>query len=89
MSGIINKHKSRFPSIEKLVEMDNKMKNQDIETTYVTLDAIVDLKGFRRCPHCNESYYMEKYSETTAAFYPPIYKDGERPRGSGRQRARY
>ena len=29
-----------------------------------------------KCPHCGESYYMEKYSMTTAAYYPPIYKDG-------------
>ena len=28
------------------------------------------------CPHCGESYYMEKYSTTTAVYYPPIYKDG-------------
>lgn len=28
------------------------------------------------CPHCGKSYYMEKYSETTAVYYPPIYKDG-------------
>lgn len=28
------------------------------------------------CPHCGESYYMEKYSTRTCAYYPPIYKDG-------------
>lgn len=28
------------------------------------------------CPHCGESYYMENYSIRTAAYYPPIYKDG-------------
>jgi len=28
------------------------------------------------CPHCGESYYMENYSTCTAAYYPPIYKDG-------------
>ena len=29
-----------------------------------------------KCPHCNESYYMENYSVSTAMYYPPIYKDG-------------
>lgn len=29
-----------------------------------------------RCPHCSESYYIENYSECTAVYYPPIYKDG-------------
>jgi len=28
------------------------------------------------CPHCGESYYMEKYRTRTAVYYPPIYKDG-------------
>ena len=32
--------------------------------------------GLVRCPHCGESYYMEKHSERTAVYYPPIYKDG-------------
>ena len=29
-----------------------------------------------RCPHCGESYYMVNYSECTAMYFPPIYKDG-------------
>ena len=29
-----------------------------------------------RCPHCNESYYYEKYSTTTCLYCPPIYKNG-------------
>jgi hypothetical protein len=29
-----------------------------------------------KCPHCGESYYMENYSECTAVYYPPIYKNG-------------
>jgi len=29
-----------------------------------------------KCPHCEESYYMENYSMTTAMYFPPIYKDG-------------
>lgn len=28
------------------------------------------------CPHCGESYYMENYSDCTAMYFPPIYKDG-------------
>lgn len=30
----------------------------------------------RKCPHCRESYYYEKYSTTTCLCCPPIYKDG-------------
>ena len=29
-----------------------------------------------RCPKCGESYYMVNYSTRTAAYYPPIFKDG-------------
>ena len=29
-----------------------------------------------KCPYCGESYYMEKYSMSTAVCYPPIWKDG-------------
>lgn len=29
-----------------------------------------------KCPHCGKSYYMIRYSTTTAMYYPPIYKDG-------------
>ena len=36
----------------------------------------VDELHLTRCPHCGESYYMENYSECTAVYYPPIYKDG-------------
>ena len=28
------------------------------------------------CPHCGESYYMEKFSTSTCVYYPPVYKDG-------------
>ena len=29
-----------------------------------------------KCPKCGQSYFMEKYSVSTAVYYPPIYKDG-------------
>lgn len=29
-----------------------------------------------KCPKCGESYYMVNYSTRTAAYYPPIFKDG-------------
>lgn len=29
-----------------------------------------------RCSHCGESYYYEKYTNTTCLCCPPIYKDG-------------
>ena len=33
-------------------------------------------KNMIRCPHCNGSYYYEKYTTTTCVNCPPIYKDG-------------
>jgi hypothetical protein len=29
-----------------------------------------------KCPACDASYFTVKYATTTAAYYPPIYKDG-------------
>ena len=29
-----------------------------------------------KCPYCEASIYMIKYSATTAMYYPPIIKDG-------------
>ena len=29
-----------------------------------------------KCPTCGASYYMERYSVSTAMYYPPVYKDG-------------
>lgn len=29
-----------------------------------------------KCPICGASYYMERYSVSTAMYYPPVYKDG-------------
>ena len=29
-----------------------------------------------KCPKCGESYYMERYSASTALYCPPIYKNG-------------
>ena len=28
------------------------------------------------CPHCNNSYYMERYVTRTLMYLPPIYRDG-------------
>lgn len=28
------------------------------------------------CPHCGKSHYSEGYSQRTAVYYPPIWKDG-------------
>lgn len=45
------------------------------------LDAVMNITresndDLIRCPHCGESYYMYLYSDTTAVYYPTIYKDG-------------
>lgn len=40
-----------------------------------TIETVKAHRG-RKCPHCGESYYMEKYSTRTAVYYPPIFKDG-------------
>ena len=29
-----------------------------------------------KCPRCEESYYTEHYSTTTAMYWTPIYKNG-------------
>ena len=29
-----------------------------------------------KCPFCRESYYQELYTITTAAYYPPTFKNG-------------
>lgn len=48
----------------------------------ITCDTIMPLPnehtliGHTKCPHCGESYYTKMYSESTAVYYPPIYKDG-------------
>ena len=39
-------------------------------------DCAVNVVRGNKCPHCGESYYMENYSESTAVYYPPIYKNG-------------
>lgn len=60
-----------------------KGRNLDLKLNIDTIDSMVDTvyKGDvninnHRCPHCGESYYIELYSECTAVYYPPIYKDG-------------
>ena len=30
-----------------------------------------------KCPYCGESHWMELYRTSTAAYYPPIYVNGE------------
>lgn len=29
-----------------------------------------------RCPQCKQSYYVEKFTASTAVYYPPVYKNG-------------
>lgn len=47
------------------IDLDNKL-----------LNIILPENTSIKCPHCGESYYMEKYSSCTAAYYPPIMKNG-------------
>ena len=64
--------------IAKLVEIDMVPENP-LYMKHVDENGVydyVDGKLLPCCPHCGESYYMEKYSSTTAVYYPPIYKDG-------------
>lgn len=46
------------------------------DTIATTTATMIDTQTNHRCPHCGESYYMEKYSLSTAVYYPPIYKNG-------------
>jgi len=34
------------------------------------------MRNFIKCPKCGESYFTEKYSMTTAVYYPPVLKNG-------------
>lgn len=51
-----------------------KIENAVCSINKATID--VDVKINHLCPHCGESYYMENYRDTTAMYFPPIYKDG-------------
>ena len=49
------------------------MSNMDsINCVYYPVEEL----NAKKCPHCGESYYYEKYSTTTCLYCPPIYKDG-------------
>ena len=37
---------------------------------------MIDVKILHCCPNCGQSYYATLYSDRTAVYYPPIYKDG-------------
>lgn len=47
-----------------------------IDDVCVQNEYFESLKGNEKCPHCGESYYVEKHSICTSMFCPPIYKDG-------------
>ena len=34
------------------------------------------MNKIHKCPYCGESYYIERYSITTALGWYPIFKDG-------------
>ena len=60
---------------------DNIISFDDVKTvldnTTTTLGVVsTSLKSNIKCPHCGESYYTEMYGYSTAAYYPPIWKDG-------------
>lgn len=29
-----------------------------------------------KCPNCGESYYTERYTTSTAMYFPPVWKNG-------------
>lgn len=31
----------------------------------------------KTCPNCGKSHYRVNYSDTTAMYYTPVYKDGK------------
>lgn len=60
---------------------DNIISLDDVKTvldnTTTTLSTVsTPIKSNIKCPHCGESYYAERYSESTCVYYPPIWKDG-------------
>jgi len=38
---------------------------------------LFEQKEIKRCPYCNESYYTEKYTMSTAMYCPTVIKDGK------------
>lgn len=52
------------------------MIENDVCIAKMNVVKTLDAKITKCCPHCGESYYMENYSECTAMYFPPIYKDG-------------
>lgn len=56
---------------QDVLEADENTTCECVKTIYKG-----DVQLLHCCPHCGESYYMENYSTRTAAYYPPIYKDG-------------
>ncbi len=39
-------------------------------------NSLFEQKEIKRCPYCNESYYTEKYTMSTAMYCPTVIKDG-------------
>ena len=66
----------KYLSVNDISELLNKSESACIacDNNCIEIDGF-NLKRNAKCPHCGESYYMEKYSMTTAAYYPPIYKN--------------
>ena len=74
MSDTNNKRRYLSASdIQHLIYKDNIKPVNAVVSNY---DDLYAEKGCAKCPHCGESYYMELSSWTTAAYSPPIYKDG-------------
>lgn len=62
------------------VEHENTSDGFNIIVSEVFDNALAEIEKNpltnKKCPHCGESYYTELYSNSTAVYYPPIYKDG-------------
>lgn len=65
---------SKYLSVEEIVDILNNYDHHCCEDA--VCKVTVDAKNGILCPHCGESYYMALHSSCTAAYYPPIYKDG-------------
>ena len=57
-----------IPFVTGLCTTDDMVDKTDSITTCLNPDI--------KCPHCGASYYTILYSDSTAVYYPPIYKDG-------------
>lgn len=71
-----------FISISKLVKNSEEItifslkEYNNVNAKVVSIELQELHSSIIKCPKCGESYYTVMHGMTTAAYYPPVYKDG-------------